>query len=222
MRFKRNTGFTILETLVATGILVALFGGVFLLFRGVARTNKQASWSLSAQQDARNGLNFLRDELQRASYKSAVSAQSVVSSTDDPAYWLHIVRTDFNRPVHVNADKTVMRWRMAKPNISIPGEPPEAGWVTEGELALKDRMLKYTTKAIEGAPPDRIFTDRVLVRDIASLTLEVAAFDQQGVRTGNLIKMWLELRHPEFTQFPNAWVKTETSARVEVQVAFDL
>lgn len=201
---------------------MSLFGGVFLLFRSVHRTNKQATWSLSAQQDARNGLNFLRDELQRASYKSGVSAKAVTSSSADPQYWLHTVFTDFNRPVHINADKVVLKWRMTKPTMALPGEPEEPGWVIEAELRLRNGTLLYSTRKIEGAPIDPMLSERALVRDIASMTLEVSPFDNQGVRSGNLIKLWFELRHPDFAHFPNAWVKTETSARVEVQVAFDL
>jgi len=191
-------------------------GGVYLTFTSINSSVKKSSWSLSAQQAARNGLNLIRDEIQRAAYKSVIRPNGVEISNTDPAYFLHLVPTK----VAVTADRVLARWRIGIPEI--PGEKP--GWSVECEIKLSGGKILYSKKKTDfGDPTDPLFENKTLFADVSSITFDLVPFATQGIRQeGKLLKIWVELRHPDPRNTATTMVIVETSARVEVETKEDL
>ena len=198
-------GFTIVEILVAAAICAVFFTGVYRIYRSVTRTMQRSQWSLKAQQHAQNGLNFLREEMQRASYKTTVKINETTFETAGFEFYL-------SNSFPASTDQELARWTIGVP---VPGGDSA---ILKSSLKLAGGKLLYTRTADAKAPQDKAFTDRAVISDIASLTITTEPFDPAMEIAGTLVKISVTIRHPDQVRFPTTFVDAQTGAKVEVEV----
>ncbi|HEY9070082.1 MAG TPA: prepilin-type N-terminal cleavage/methylation domain-containing protein [Candidatus Ozemobacteraceae bacterium] len=209
MATKRRTGrgFTLLEILIAASVLTIFLTGVYRVYRGVARSFQQTSWSLAMQTEARNGLTFLREEMQRASYKTTISIASVVI---EDSKMMKI------RSGTTQSDAVLAEWYIG---IPFRTDTPSTGACFKSSVAFSGGKLVYTKTLDSGTNTgEPLFNGKVLMQNLASVTLALEPFDIDDASGTKLVNIIVELRHPMREQYPNTKVIERTAAKVDVKV----
>ncbi len=210
MRRCGKNGFTVLEILIGATVLAIFLGSVYQVYRGVTRSFRQSNWSLTMQTHARNGLTFLREEMQRASYKTIIKIGSV-DVKDDMTMKVQEGQT--------TSDQVLAEWY-----IGIPFQDaiPNSGACFKSSVELSGGKLIYKKALDPDSPPNTLgeplYTGRVLMENVHSIDLSVSAFNVDSATGSQLITIAVELRHPETAQFPNTKVIESTAAKVDVKV----
>ncbi len=203
---SKPEGHTLVEVLIAAGVLVLFTTGVFMIYRGVTSSVRQTSWGLSAQQAARSGLAFLREEMQRASYRSECTVNRV--KTDENGYFFHIASGSVSAGPGTSA---LGRWA-----ICAPFTANGAGFVFRSRLTLESGTVVYSRIREEPAslPPggETSIPEKVLFRDVVSMWFSTSA---SGVASGSLVQIQLELADPKN---PSSRIIEKTAANVDVGV----
>ncbi len=207
---RGKSGFTVLEILIGATVLAIFLGGVYQVYRGVTRSFRQSNWSLTMQTHARNGLTFLREEMQRASYKTTINIGSVIVEDD---------KTMKVREGQTTSDKVLAEWYIG---IPIRTDIPNSGACFKSSVEFSGGKLIYKKALDPGSPPNTLgeplYTGKVLMENVHSIDLSVSAFDVDAATASQLVTIAVELRHPEKTQFPNTKVIESTAAKVDVKV----
>ncbi|MBF0545086.1 MAG: prepilin-type N-terminal cleavage/methylation domain-containing protein [Candidatus Riflebacteria bacterium] len=181
---KQNFGFTMVELVVAALVLSVFLTGGYMVYRSVLGTVKQTSWSLSAQQKARNGLDFARREMERASYFSRCTPSSI--NTIDLNYEFNLWPGAYKNPV----DQMVASWAVCSP---LSGG--STGFVMRcGLRYYAGRLMYYKTREQGPDLSENEVSGKILMDNVASLTVSKSQF---GTGTGSQIIMEVELRDPE-------------------------
>jgi prepilin-type N-terminal cleavage/methylation domain-containing protein len=216
-RSFRNRGFTIIEIVIAAAVLALFFLVVFRVYQGIADSVQRTRWTLSAQTTARNGLNFMREEMQRASYRTIYKRNSV--DVEEAGFEFHVADGT------TSTDKTLAQWSIG---IPFEGGTANIGAVYDAELKLSGRKVLYTKKfnADTGGtvqPGEKTYNNFVVLENVASITLNVEPFlDAAVLASGSLVEIWTELRHPDTVRYPHVFIIEKTGAKVEVEVKKDL
>lgn len=203
-------GFTLLEVLIAASVLSVFLTGVYYVYKGVTRSFRQTNWSLAMQTHARNGLTFLREEMQRASYKTTINIGSV------------IVQETKNMKIRAgttDSDGVIAEWYIG---IPFRTDVPSSGACFKSSVEFSGGKLIYKKSLDPDSPPNNpgetLFAGKVLMENLHSVFLDASAFDVDSATGSQLISISVELRHPETTQFPNTKVIEQTAAKVDVKV----
>ncbi|MFZ2959478.1 MAG: prepilin-type N-terminal cleavage/methylation domain-containing protein [Candidatus Ozemobacteraceae bacterium] len=206
-QFKQQSAFTLIEVIIASMVLVIFFIGIYSIYSGVTKSVRRAQWSLSAQQMARTGLGFLREEMQRASDRVDISGMGKVIYTPKP------MTLTVGDPV---PDGTVAQWAICVPFTN--GTSPRPGAEITCQVQLQGRKLVYTRTG--GLTDDPDINGKVLVENVEAMTTSKVALDTTGslIATGSLVTMKIKLQHPIRPEFQDTRVIEETAAKVEVQV----
>jgi len=196
-----------LEILIGASVLAIFLTGVYQVYRGVTRSFRQTNWSLTMQTHARNGLTFLREEMQRASYKTTINIGSVVVEDD---------KTMKVREGQTTTDQVLAEWYIG---IPFRTDISNSGACFKSSVAFSGGKLVYTKTLDSGTNPGETeFSGRVLMENLHSVDISVSAFDVDSATGSQLVTIAVELRHPEKTQFPNTKVVESTAAKVDVKV----
>ncbi len=203
---RPRAGFTTVEVVVAAIVLVVFSGGAWLIYRGVAGAVRQSSWSMTAQQTARQGLTFLREEMARATYRSEVTVNSV--ETQEDAYQMEVARGE----TKAGPGTTVLaRWAICAPFTDKMGYVFRSSLTLSGTRLIYDRaQAEPTTGTVPNEPP---IVDKVLMEDVAAVTLTPSV--TPGVASATLLQIVVELADP---RNPAARVTERTAANVEVRL----
>ncbi|RCK81432.1 MAG: hypothetical protein OZSIB_2301 [Candidatus Ozemobacter sibiricus] len=198
-------GFTVVEVVVAAIVLVVFAGGAWLIYRGVAGAVRQSSWSMTAQQTARQGLAFLREEMARATYRSEVTVNSVETQEND--YQMELVR---GRTTAGPGVTVLARWAICAPFTD------KGGYVFRSSLVLNGSRLLYSRTQVEprtgSVPNEPAIADKLLMEDVAAITLTPST--TPGVASATLLQIEVELADP---RHPAVRVTERTAANVEVR-----
>lgn len=115
----RLRGFTLVEILIAAGVLSMFIGGVFSFYRMGSRMFTAGSWRLQKQKEAERFLSVLKDRIEQASNASginpAATPQLVVANT-------RFVTVKNNTKVeNITSDSRLMLFSVCKPDLSAFG-----------------------------------------------------------------------------------------------------
>lgn len=209
MKFNKRA-FTLVEILIASVVLAMLMTVVYKLYFGVSRSFQKGSWSLNAQNKLRNSLNYVREEMQKASFKTIVGLNGVVG-------------TDTANPFKVaNGEITngkIATWYICLPFVSYDATSP--GAVYQCELKLNGGKLIYTKALIDGSDPkgvEHAVNNYVIIRNVSKIEVSTENFDVDKMSAGKLIVLKAEVRHPDVINFPSTHVVAQTGAKVELTV----
>lgn len=206
-RIKHRSGVTIIEVLIGSAILSVflLFG--YRVFFGVSTGFSRGNWALSTQNSLRNALNFVREEMQKASNRTKISISSVEIN---------------NRPFQLNEGAFDSNAQLAEWSIGIPFRTTSAadpGAVYQCRLFLENGEIRYTKTLAEGSPGiERLYNNHLVLENVTLAELSAVPFDPDNIATGSLITVRIEVEHPDTVRFPNLRAEAETGARVEVEV----
>lgn len=210
MLVKRQKAFTLIEILIASSILSMFMFTSYKLYFGVSKSFQKGSWSLNAQNKVRNALTFIREEMQKASFKTQVTMTGVVG--DETA-----------NPFELNSASELTSGIIAKWYICIPFVSHDAGSgaVYQCELKLNGGKLIYSKGLIEGSDPEsheNAVTNKVILKNVSKIKLASEVFDPDKTVSGNVVEMEIEVRHPDAARFGNTHVVAKTGAKVEMAV----
>lgn len=195
--------------MIASAILSVFFFALFRMYRGVTDSFRRANWSLGAQTSLRNSLTLIREEMQRASYRSAVTINSLDVRREDE---FHNYRFAYrNDPASGNDDVDLARWYICIPLATVGG-------VTEGAviqclLRFQAGNVTLSRRLIEGAAPEEAFYEnRTIISGIGTFTFSLGAPGE------NQVVMRMQMLHPDQVSFPNVSAESETGAKFEVEI----
>ncbi len=84
---RRRCGFTMVEIMIAAGMLSLLFLGVFSLYTNTAGSFSDGEWRISTQKSAQLMLNALREDFEKANSPFRVLADGTIGTiTNTPIY----------------------------------------------------------------------------------------------------------------------------------------
>lgn len=208
---SEKRGFTVVEILIASAVLSLLLSFGYRVFFGVSATFQKGNWALAAQNKLRNGLAFVREEMQKASYRSAVRINGNALTMD--GYRFSLTAAD-----EITANATIAKWF-----ICIPFRAGTSGAVYECELRLDAGRMLYNKQANEGSDPnERTYSNYLVVDNVASIALGLEEFDPDKPLAGKLVTFEVCVEHSDKVRHPGARVLAQTGAKVEVEVLRDL
>ncbi len=202
-----SRGITLVEILIAAMVISMTFSAVYFVYRGVTKSFTATNWSLTMQTHARNGLTFLREEMQRASYKTTIKISEVQVEED--------------KQMKVKEGTTQGDAVLAEWFIGIPfrTDVPSSGACFKSSVELSGGKLLYKKVLESGTNPgEPVFNGRVLMENVSSASIAVSAFDVDAATGSQLVTVAVELHHPDKDHFPNTKVIEQTGAKVDVKV----
>lgn len=202
---KSRWGMTLVEILVGSMILTIFLGGLYKIFRASSKTVKAGMWVNGAQNQMRNALTYVRDELGRASQFTTVTADG--PSAPDPAFKLQYK----NGTVSPNYDGNLLIFWQCRTAVTFG--TPDPGGSVKCTLRKSGRKLLYSKTDKNGTIDEPLFADKVLCNDIvgASIKAEGASNVDQMAKT--MITLTLTAADPERNE---RQVVEETKAKVDV------
>lgn len=218
-RYDRGA-FTLVEILVASAVLALLALGIFRVFRSSNRANVQALWYTRAENQARNTLALVRNDLAKASCRSTVSEADVQRDCSD-SYVLHANQGEIELG---GGEVELLRFAMCEPEVSTgDAAVDKAGGCTYAVLRAIGRTLNYYRESESGREPGM---NKDVCEDVQAVAITVEANatsegdQRQGGRSynqdGQVVTIALTLTHPQPALFPNARVEQQTVARAPV------
>lgn len=193
-------GFTITEVLIASAIMTLASVAVYNMFFSGAKTAAVGMWRSRSNQDLRNGLRLIREDLARATYPSVVT-DSGTQWPDRENYHCTVIpgRTE------AGLDAPVLSFHICTPELNVAGVS-KAGEKTHCQLTVEGDKLRYSR---EGT----LTMDKVIVRDLEYIDIssEVSA---ENVEKNN-VTIEIGTIHP---LYKTTKVVEKLVAKVEVEV----
>jgi len=193
-------GFTLVEVLVAAAILTLASVGIYNLFFSGAKTAVVGLWRSKCNQDLRNGLRLIREDLARATYPSVVTDTGTEWPDRDSHHCTIIPgRTE------VGSDATLLSFYMCTPDFDIAGET-KPGEKTYCQLAIEGNQLRYTREGTQAM-------NKILVHDLEYVDLS------SEVSTANVEKNTITIEIGTIHKiYKNTKVIQKLVAKAEVEV----
>ena len=192
---------------MAAGVLSLLLGFGYRIFFGMSASFQKGSWALTTQNRLRNGLSFIREEMQKASYRSDVRVNGTAVTMDG-------FRFSLNAGDELSADAIVASW-----TIGVPFRNGNDGGVFACELKLDGGRLVYNKTRSEGTDDsEKLFSNYVVAANVEKVKLGLESFDPDRPLAGKLITFEVTIRHEDQVRHPEARVISQTGAKVEVEV----
>ncbi|MDD3001344.1 MAG: type II secretion system protein [Candidatus Riflebacteria bacterium] len=136
MRNKR--GFTLIEIVVACGIMGLFMYGVYTLYTGGSKTAAKGQYINDAVNELRNATSLLHRTINSATYPTTMFSDKFYDPCDNTdksvaaQFYLKILKDAEKIKVPASGQQTIMKWV-----VSSPEKPPEStGKITKHELIL--------------------------------------------------------------------------------------
>ncbi len=201
---NRKTGFTIVEISIASAVLVMVLVAAYSVFSGASTSFTRSTKSLSIQNELRNALNFIREEMQRASYHSKIK---VNGNTIDRGEFFQL----FYCPNETkgNANKDIMAWTICKPKSDGESDPYPC------RLSLHNGELRYLKPS---ANTDEIsYDNKVILRNVDKIKITKEDKDPSNPIIGALINIEVWVTDTSDSSKEKLTVSAQTGARVDVK-----
>lgn len=212
----KKKGFTLIEILIASAVLSIFTFTGYKVFIAMSRSFRKGSWSLATQNKLRNGLNLLREEMQKATCRTDVSIDG--TALTELGFEFHLTASD-----EITNDASIATWFICMPFVS--GDADSPGAIIQCELKLAGKELLYSKALIEGSDPlnnERTLLNYPIVKNVAKITVSADDFDPDAVATGSLVAFEITVEHPDRVNQAEAHVVDRTGAKVNLEVIRDL
>ncbi len=215
-RRLKTSGFTLVEVLIGSCVLVVLFAGCWMLFSTVRRMNDISTWQTARQVEMRVGLQMVREDLMRACYPTIVDRASseVVQEASHRLFF-----KDGGPHVLSSAPAgEYLRFYACKPSKNCGTSSDTPGNVMECKLSVEGTSLRYErihgpVPGITGNEPDMPAFNKLIINDVAELNIQLSS-TASAEYTMNFCTMSVRCLHPK--PDCNTQVTEETGAKIEV------
>ncbi len=236
-RLKRRRAFTLVEAIVATGVLSVLAVGIFRVFRSTNRSASLMAFTSAAQKELRNGLKRVHDDLSKAPIYNGITRSSVMvldpetgaeldtstASAEETALDRFAVLVDgtpddpkIRAPGAGSQD--LMYWYQCVPRrTGFSADEQEEGYSISCKLFLEGNTLvlqKDPAHNPDGAAQSQVIELMHNVKSVTTAATETA--DTDGPLVGSEVTLEVSLMHPNEKEFPNSVIQQSISARVPV------
>ena len=215
-RHTAKTGVTLVEIMVAAGVLALLLLIGFKVFTGFSNSFQKGSWALSTQNKLRNALTFVREEMQKATAMTVVSLSGTTITEANYEFLLNSNDT-------LTGNATIAKWAICLPYVA--SDPDSPGATFRCELSLAGGELIYKKTLEDGSDPknkEKLYSGYKVIDNVAEIKLALEAFDPDNNTAGSLVSMNVKVVHPDSNAHPDAHVTAQTGAKVEVTVKREL
>lgn len=212
---SRN-GVTLVEIMVAAGILALLLLVSFKVFTGFSNSFQKGSWALSTQNKLRNALTFVREEMQKATAMTVVSLSGATITEANYEFLLNGNDT-------LTGNATIAKWAICMPYVASDPDSPGATFRCELSLAGGDLIYKKTLE--DGSDPkskEKLYSGYKVIDNVSEIKLALEPFDPDNNTAGSLVSLNVKVVHPDSSAHPDAHVTAQTGAKVEVTVKREL
>lgn len=209
---RRSPGFTITEALITAAILSIVFVIVWQLYRAAALSAEKTAWHTKCQQQLRNGLRLLRDDLARASYPSVVGPTSVTVTKAGRGFRYHKGKVELTEG---SGETPLMDFYICKPRrAGFGGSDDDPGEVIHATLTARGNTVVY--KKDGAADPVRNL-DQPLFEEVEWLELDGP--DSAPSERSTIIQVKARTIHKIWRQ---SGVLEQTQPKIEVEVSSGL
>ncbi len=211
-----RTGVTLVEIMVAAGVLALLLLIGFKVFSGFSNSFQKGSWALSTQNKLRNALTFVREEMQKATAMTVVSLSGTTVTETNYEFLLNSNDT-------LTGNATIAKWAICMPYVATDPDSPGATFRCELSLAGGDLIYKKTLE--DGSDPknkEKLHSAYKVIDNVSEIKLALEAFDPDNNTAGSLVSLNVKVVHPDSNAHPDAHVTAQTGAKVEVTVKREL
>lgn len=210
---NKKYGFTVMELSIAIIVFSLVMGMAYKIFSGASKGFQRSTKSLTMQNEMRNGLNFIREEMQRASYRSEIRING--NKIDESKYFSLCKDAE----VDGKSNKRLAKWYICKPLV---GNPPKSGVVFTCTLDISDNKIYYTKKATERNDPTEMeYDNKVVMTQIGKIKFSTEEFIAGTSNQGAMINIETFAVNTTSGQ-ADLTVSAQTGARVEVKVVKEI
>lgn len=157
---NKKLGFTVIELSIAAIVLALLMGVAYKIFSGASLGFQRSTKSLTMQNEMRNGLNFIREEMQRASYRSDIKINGNIINEDK---YFSLTK---DSEIDGKTNKRLAKWFICKPFIGT------SGVVFTCTLDIADNKIYYTKKVTDGSDATELeFDNKIVMTQIGKIRL---------------------------------------------------
>lgn len=199
--FAKCRGFTLVEVIIASLVMVVFMTGVYQLFIGSSRSASRSQWINGTVDQMRNATTFLTREIRASTYPTTLFSDTFYDPADNDdwsvpeKFYLRILKDGEAINTPAAGELKIMSWVVCEPER--PGNEP--GKITENELYLvhkqnttegpigdlqyHKRTFNYTTdpnnnyarsgRLTKTAIPEETF-NRPLVSDVQHVLFSIA------------------------------------------------
>lgn len=210
--------FTLVEIIVAAAVLTLVISVGYALFVNFSTSFTKGGWSLNAQNSLRNTLTFVREEMQKASYKTIITINKFEIDKDNYKFFISNSSLvgdapDDNDKIKVT-NGPVAKWFICRPSEN---NPPEFSC----RLSLEGGKLVYTKRQTGGGSSEdglaeHEISGRVLAENIDYVLLGLSPEAPQS--EARLLKIKIKMSHPDKKKFAKTSITSETAAKIEVKI----
>ncbi|GAB4279256.1 MAG: hypothetical protein Kow0029_23090 [Candidatus Rifleibacteriota bacterium] len=130
-KFSQKKGFTLVEILIAAGVLTLFLTGLFSFYRMGSRMFVTGSWKLQKQKETERFLSLLKERIEQASNASAINPAGAPGSQLVTAVAPFVTLKNNTIVTNPPGDTRLMLWSVCKPDMSrfgattgVPGKGP--------------------------------------------------------------------------------------------------
>ena len=208
---NKKLGFTVIEVIIASMVLALTMGAAYKIFSSTSMGFQRSTKVLAMQNEMRNGLTFIREEMQRASYRSEIKVNG--SEIDEDGYEFHLCNeTDIDG----STNKILAKWTICK-----PFKKDNTGAVYECTLRISDRKILYTKteKETKGSsdPSETLYNDKVVMTQVGKIKFSTEEFTTGTSNKGVQVNIETFAFNSTKGQ-PDLNVYAQTGAKIEVKL----
>lgn len=208
---NKKLGFTVIEVIIASMVLALTMGAAYKIFSSTSMGFQRSTKVLAMQNEMRNGLTFIREEMQRASYRSEIKING--SEIKEDGYEFHLCNeTDIDG----STNKILAKWTICK-----PFKKDNTGAVYECTLRISDRKILYTKteKETKGSsdPSETLYKDKVVMTQVGKIKFSTEEFTTGTSNKGVQVNIETFAYNSTKGQ-PDLNVYAQTGAKIEVKL----
>ena len=210
---NKKYGFTLIEISISIAIFALIMGMAYKVFSGASFGLQRSTKSLKMQNEMRNGLTFIREEMQRASYESHIA---INGNTLDESRKFSLTK---DAEIDGKTNKKLAEWFICKPFIAAE---PGTGVVFKCTLKLSDNKIYYTKTVDKGADAsEHLYNNKVVMTQVGTIKISTEEYTAGSSNKGALIEIETFAVGSTKGQ-SDLTVSAQTGAKVEVEVVRNL
>ncbi len=220
-------GFTLLEILIASSILVLMMTAAYNIYRSVARTQDVGHWSSTAANQLRNGLGLLRTEITRSTPPTEITQKGTTLIGDAKYQILYGPPSNPYTNDFSSGDTKLIEFFMCQPgklgkldapgdSFALPGVKSEGTEVMQGLLEIVGKKLVYRRTIISQPSTVAKKTPEYFQEICAnpkSIEIQIIETPDLSVKARNIIRVTVVAQHP---RYPETRVTETMEAAFEV------